>query len=118
MDKLGELILQERKIRDWSQRKLARKSGVSRQTVSNYESGRITNPEPEKLRAIANAFNRPEEIFLRAAGVLSPKRKISPLEKELINLVKKLPEEEQQEMVDMIRWKVERHQSGQSRFSA
>ena len=45
-----------RKINDLSQEELAEKIGVSRQTLSKYETGESL-PDIEKCRAIADAFN-------------------------------------------------------------
>jgi transcriptional regulator with XRE-family HTH domain len=110
MDKLAKWITNERNERNWSQGELARKAGISRPTISNYESGKIKNPDPETLRSIAKALNRPETVIFRAAGILSPKQKLTSLQKEASELIAQLPVNEQKEWVEMLRWKVIRHQ--------
>jgi len=108
MNNLGNWLIQERKERRWSQSELARRAGISRQAISNYESDKIQNPDPDVLRSIAKALRRPEEIIFRAAGIMSPARAENPLHKEAADLLDQLPEDEQQEWVDMLRWKVTR----------
>ncbi|MBQ7409888.1 MAG: helix-turn-helix transcriptional regulator [Clostridia bacterium] len=54
--KFNERLLDLRKKNGWSQEELGEKLGVSRQTISKWESGQTT-PELEKLRNLAKLFN-------------------------------------------------------------
>lgn len=66
-------LLLELKKRNWLQSELARRAGISRQTVSEYINGKRKYYEKEILVAIAQAFEiREEDVFI-AAGAYSPK---------------------------------------------
>lgn len=52
---LSERIYQLRRARGLSQEQLAERVGVSRQTVSKWETG-LSTPELEKLRALCDCF--------------------------------------------------------------
>lgn len=58
-DKLKSL----RELRNWSQDELAKRLGVSRSTIGNYEQG-IREPKFEDLEAIADVFNVPMSYLL------------------------------------------------------
>lgn len=47
-----------RELREWSQEELARRLGVSRSKIGNYEQG-TREPKFEDLEAIADVFNCP-----------------------------------------------------------
>lgn len=50
-------LLKDARIRlGWSQEDLESASGVSRQTISRYESGKASNPRAEEARAVARAL--------------------------------------------------------------
>lgn len=54
--------------RDWTQARLARELGVSRQTVNAIETGRFDPSLPLAFR-IARLFRQPiEEIFIEETG--------------------------------------------------
>ena len=52
---LAELVRFWRRRARLSQRALAEKAGISRQAIADLESGTITNPQLDTLRAIARA---------------------------------------------------------------
>lgn len=47
-----------RELKEWSQEKLAEKSGVSRNTISAIETGTNTNVTYEVMEKIANALEK------------------------------------------------------------
>lgn len=53
--RLGTLIRQRRKARDWSQEDLAHRAGLDRSYVSGIERG-VRNPTIETLHKIASAL--------------------------------------------------------------
>lgn len=52
---LGERIMELRSMRSWSQVELAKRLGVTKQTVSNWENGNI-QPSIEMLLRLAKLF--------------------------------------------------------------
>lgn len=52
VQRLGRIIRQGRRDKDWSQEELAAKAGVSAPTVKRYETGRTATPEPEAARRV------------------------------------------------------------------
>lgn len=70
-DAFASLVRQARRGRDWSQRELADRAGVSRTTVIRFESGAATNPLPEALTAVCATLDIRQEDALRALGYLT-----------------------------------------------
>ena len=58
--------------RGMTQTELARRSGISRQAINNYLSGRRETPEPEALINIARALRESPDTLYRVAGLLPP----------------------------------------------
>jgi transcriptional regulator with XRE-family HTH domain len=56
-------IRQLRREAGWSQSELAERIGVSKMSVSHWETGR-NEPSARQLRALATAFNVPMESIL------------------------------------------------------
>ena len=54
---IGERLLQARRLRMWTQGRLASEAGVSPTTVSGIESGRISSPHFGTVRKLAVALN-------------------------------------------------------------
>lgn len=73
-----EWIIGERQKREWSQADLARKVGVTRQTINDYESRRRTNPDERILVKISQAFGYHPEYLPRMAGLLPPEPEHDP----------------------------------------
>lgn len=61
----------ELQIRDWSQRELARRAGLSQTTVSQVLAYQ-RNPTPDFCIDVARALRLPPESMLRRAGHLAP----------------------------------------------
>lgn len=68
---LGEFIKEKRNLKNWSQRDLAAKSGVSNAEISRIESGKRKEPSSSVLKDIASALDVPVEDLLQQAGVIS-----------------------------------------------
>jgi transcriptional regulator with XRE-family HTH domain len=66
-EELAGLVRDERSRRNWSQSELARRSGVSRPTISSLERGEFKRVRPSTLQKLGAAFHLdPEEIGRRA----------------------------------------------------
>ena len=92
----SDWLLKEMNKRGWSQADLARASGLNRQSVSDYVNLRRTNPEPEALVSLANAFKLPPETVFRAAGLLPQQTEETEIIQQISHLTKELPKHEQQ----------------------
>lgn len=66
----SDWLLSEMNKRNWTQADLARASGLNRQSVSDYINRRRSNPEPNALVAIAQAFKISPITVFRNAGLL------------------------------------------------
>lgn len=109
MDKdFADWLVDELKKRDWSQADLARLAGVNRQVISTYINRQRSSPDPDVLNAIAHAFKIPPEIVFRAAGILPPAPDTTEVAEEMFHLFTQLPPGDQQEMLELLRFKVER----------
>lgn len=68
-EKLAQLIIELRKKRGYSQRKLAMVSGVSNSTISRIESA-ISDADPETLKKLAPFLGVSYETLMQAAGYI------------------------------------------------
>ncbi|MBF0441770.1 MAG: helix-turn-helix transcriptional regulator [Oligoflexales bacterium] len=60
----GELLRSERKCEELTQEQLAKKIGVTKQAISNFESSKDF-PKKEILKKIARFFKMDEETYVR-----------------------------------------------------
>jgi HK97 family phage prohead protease len=69
---IGKFMLHQMAKRGMSARKAADAAGISVSTLYDYISGRIVNPPPDRLAAIAGALSLPTQAFefLRSADVI------------------------------------------------
>ena len=95
---LSTFMNEELNKRGWSQRELARRSGLSPTSISEVMSGK-RGPGKRFCRAIANALQVPTERIFQEAGIITPPPDTS-LFNELINVAKNLSEENQQKLVE------------------
>ena len=100
-----EWIIDEREKREWSQADLARKVGVTRQTINDYESRRRANPDERILVKISTVFGYPPEYLSRLAGQLPPALEIDEDMEQIMRELEKLTKTEQQEVLAFIRMK-------------
>jgi transcriptional regulator with XRE-family HTH domain len=61
---IGRRVQDLREKRGWTQVELARRSGLSQQTVNGVEGKRKGRPEPETIRALLRAFEMSYEDFM------------------------------------------------------
>lgn len=97
--------------RDWSQSDLAKKSGLSRGTVSHIMSG-LRGVGSDSLNAIARALQMSPSIVFQAAGLLPPAAEGGEEQEELKYLFSQLSAEGRREILDLMRFKVERSGRG------
>jgi transcriptional regulator with XRE-family HTH domain len=108
IEALSDLLMDELKKNSWSQSELARRAKVSKQVVSSYINKQREKPDEEILRALAKPLKmNPEDLF-RVAGILPPVRDDSPMDKEISYLFKQLPDTERQQVLDYVRFMVEK----------
>jgi len=91
INRLATKVKELRILRNWTQQELARRSGITRETVASIETNKIKNPSAEIFIKLARAFNiRPEELY-EAAGYIKDARSTYVHERtpeELIELAK------------------------------
>ena len=101
MPLFGKRLLALRKSRNLKQSDLANALGVSRETISYYES-RAKNPTTELINKISAYFGVPPEELING----HPKKRVKPgptskIEKQL-NLIRELPKEKQKAISTML----------------
>lgn len=80
MKNFSENLKEQRTRRKWSQDKLARKAGLTRSTISNYERGQTT-PTPEILIKLALSLNMGVKELLGTSYADPPTRQEREKEK-------------------------------------
>jgi len=102
----ADWLLTEMKRRRLSQSELARRSGISRSTLSNIINDQRGYGEKTVI-AIAHGLDVPESIVLQAAGILSDKQEISGTTEETY-LFKMLDDKDKEEIIYLMRFKLDR----------
>lgn len=71
---LGRALYESRKSKGWSQERLSRESGVSRVTISKWETGQIETPKMVTCRQLADVLDVPVEVLLHPLALaLAPR---------------------------------------------
>lgn len=83
---LSKFIIQKRKEKGYSQRKLAAISGLSNTTISRIENGEIDNPEIETLIKIAETLKIDKDVLISIAYSETVTLKGEELPKELLDI--------------------------------
>ena len=65
---LTTLIVGGRTAKEYSQRELARRIGISNSSLNDIENGRVAKPDPEILKRIAEELELSLQQLLKAAG--------------------------------------------------
>lgn len=91
-----EKLLTLRKAKDLTQEQLAEKLGVSRQSVSKWESGQAT-PELEKIVSLSAIFDVTTDYLLKSSEIDDLSVKTEMLEKQQQAILAK--EQKQQQVV-------------------
>ena len=111
MNSLADWLVEELKARSWSHNELARRSGMSQAAVSAVIAGHRT-PGCEFCVKVAAALEVSPVLVLTIAGILPPQPPGSPDDHpaiaELLNLARKLPPADLEEIVALIRFKLSR----------
>ena len=97
-------------VRQLTRYELSQRMGMSQSTLSLIWSGQ-RKPGVEFCKALADALMFDEAFVFRKAGLLSPKTNENPLFVEMGVLMEKLPVEEQRELVQIARLKLEKKKS-------
>lgn len=95
--RLGDYLEQLRRERGYSQRDLAKHSGISCAEISRIESGKRQKPAPESLKALARALSVEYTDLMQLAGYIQEQRE----EDKIFELV--FRDEESGEVVDVVR---------------
>ncbi len=79
--------------RGWRQAELARRSGLTPASISNYFKNRRKHPDSRALAVIARALDLPDEVVFKAAGVLSSSslQGLSPEQMKMIAVMTNMP---------------------------
>jgi transcriptional regulator with XRE-family HTH domain len=106
----GDWLEKEIEKRGWTMSEMARRCDVSQPAISRVVSGE-RGAGPELCRAIAHAFEMPEEKVFRIAGLLSqlPAPEEDLPFAEVLTLMKTLPPDERLEILEYVRWRYKRH---------
>lgn len=105
----SDWLLREINERGWSQADLSRAANVSRTAISNVLSQQ-RQPGPDFCQSIAKAFGYPAATVFQKAGILPPNSELDQQTEEMIHLFDKLTEEQQETMIGMARFFVERRE--------
>ena len=92
--------------RGWSIRQTAKNAGISHSIISLTLSGET--PTYSTCAALASAFEFPPLEVFRLAGLVQGDKSENLIDQEIIHLVSKLPLEDQQEILEIARMKLER----------
>jgi transcriptional regulator with XRE-family HTH domain len=96
---------QEIKKRGWSLRDTARAAGISHTPISYALNGEL--PSFDTCIALADAFSVSRELVLRMAGYLPKPPNYTPTIEEGLSLLESLSEDDRQEILAAMRFKVE-----------
>lgn len=109
MEKFTVWILEELNKKDWKPADLAKKARMSTGALSNIMNGN-RKPGPEICRAIAQALDQPPEHVFRLAGLLPPlpSSNNGPILNEIIEIVKRLTDEEKEDVLDYAKLRYEK----------
>jgi transcriptional regulator with XRE-family HTH domain len=78
----NDWLLDRLKEKGWSQSELARKSGLTTASISNYINGRI--PDKTALRKISKALGIPPIMVFEQAGLLPSQPGLTPSQQKLL----------------------------------
>lgn len=111
MEEFTKWLEEELRTRNWQPSDLARRAKLGNSTLTRILNG-IRNPGPEVCVAIARALDHPPEHVFRVAGLLPPLPSSNDgfILKELIEIVKRLPDEDREEVLDYAKMRYEKRQ--------
>jgi transcriptional regulator with XRE-family HTH domain len=82
VDNIGQRVKEERQLRGWSQRDLARETGVNTDTISGIETGQH-EPRPSTMRKLAEGLGiEVRDLFMEPALPKAPAREAGQPERK------------------------------------
>ena len=90
---LADKIIENRKKNGWSQEELANRLGVSRQSVSKWESAQAV-PDLKKILQLAEAFGVTTDYLIKDEIEETPALELAPVDKGLEETVRSVSMEE------------------------
>ena len=109
MENFSEWINQELKKRGWSQADLARASGRDPGVISNLINNR-RGYGADLVKDIAIGLKVPQEIAMRAAGILQPVPEITEQNEEISYLFDQLKKEGKEDLIIYARFLLEKQE--------
>lgn len=100
-----EWLIATREKKGWTQSDLARASGVTRQTINDYESRRRVKPDIEMLWKISKALGYPDDFLPRLAGLLPAAIELDESAERIIQETSDLTPQEKEEVLAFINMK-------------
>lgn len=109
LEHFGDWLETEIQERGWTMSEMARRCDVSQPAISRVVSGE-RGAGPELCRAIAHAFDMPEEKVFRIAGLLSelPTPDEDFTFAQVYDMMKHLTPEERLEIMEYVQWRYRR----------
>lgn len=101
----SDWLLSELAKRKWTQADLARRSGLTKQAVTNYVSGRV--PNRDALVSIAKSLQIPIEIIFDAVTGKNKSEKTLQISK-FDHIIEQLPDEDIDDLYTLAKAKLER----------
>jgi transcriptional regulator with XRE-family HTH domain len=101
--KFSDWLLEQLNERGWSQSELSHLTGLTRQAISYYLSGKSKQPDEFALQKIAKAFKLPPEDVYRAAGIPLSQSTETKVIRQITHLANQLPPEEQQGILEFVK---------------
>lgn len=101
----SDWLLSELAKRKWTQADLARRSGLTKQAVTNYISGRV--PNRDALVSIAKSLQIPIEIIFDAVNGKNKSEKTLQISK-FDHIIEQLPDEDIDDLYTLAKAKLER----------
>lgn len=111
MENFSEWLWGKLEERNWQAADLARVANISKSSLSNILNNN-RSPGPDVCNAVAQALGIPPEEVFREAGLLPPlPTGDKSAVQELLELVKNMPSEDQQEILDYARYRYQKRKS-------
>jgi transcriptional regulator with XRE-family HTH domain len=104
MSEFTDWLQGELNQRSWDAAKLAQSSGITAAQLSKILLG-MQKPGIKTCTLIAKAFNIPDVVVLRKANILQsdPKSKVDELDIKILYLLKDMPRELKEEVLEYIK---------------
>jgi transcriptional regulator with XRE-family HTH domain len=105
MDKLAELLADARKRKELTLRAVQDSIGISNAYLSQLETGKVQSPSPVVLHKLAELYELPYAVVMRAAGYPVPKESASSSsEVRLAARIGRVTPDEEDALVDYLRF--------------